>query len=162
MAGIARPRPGRAGPGAGQPVPVQAPVRALTAAYDASAHDLFTTFAAKPGNIVFSPYSIGTAMAMVLSGARGDTESEMARVLRHTLPRAAIDKANASLLATLNGYDRSDAPVACPAGLRFNGKECAGPPTGQRRLSGRLPPGRAAASRPGAGRPRPRSRPPMR
>jgi serpin B len=106
----------------------QAPVRALTAAYDASAHDLFTTFAAKPGNIVFSPYSIGTAMAMVLSGARGETESEMARVLRHTLSRAAIDTANASVLATLNGYDRSAVPVACPAGLRFNDKECEGKP----------------------------------
>src|SRR4051812_35032806 len=66
----------------------RAPVRALTAAYDASAHDLFTTFAARPGNIVFSPYSIGTAMAMALSGARGETEREMARVLRHTLSRA--------------------------------------------------------------------------
>src|SRR5215471_581387 len=103
----------------------RAPVRALTAAYDASAHDLFTTFAAKPGNIVFSPYSIGTAMAMVLSGARGETESEMARVLRHTLTRSAIDKTNASLLATLNGYDRSAAPVTCPAqGMRFNGTGC--------------------------------------
>jgi serpin B len=107
---------------------VQVEVRALTAAYDASAHGLFTTFAAKPGNIVFSPYSVGTAMAMVLSGARGETESEMARVLRHTIPRAAIDRANASVLATLNGYDRSAAPVACPApGMRFNGTECEAP-----------------------------------
>lgn len=104
-------------------------VRALTAAYDASAHDLFTTFAAKPGNIVFSPYSVGTAMAMVLSGARGETETEMARVLRHTLPREAIDRANASVLATLNGYDKSTAPVACPApDMRFNGTDCEAPP----------------------------------
>jgi len=66
---------------------------------------------------------------MVLSGARGETESEMARVLRHTLTRSAIDKANASLLATLNGYDRSAAPVGCPAGLRFNGTECEGAPS---------------------------------
>ncbi len=102
----------------------QAPARALTAAYDASAYDLFTTFAAEPGNIVLSPYSIGTAMAMVLSGARGETESEMARVLRHTLPREAIDKANASVLATLNGYDKSAEPVACPAGMRFDGTDC--------------------------------------
>src|SRR4051794_30494785 len=57
----------------------RAPVLALTAAYDASAHDLFTAFAARPGNIVLSPYSIGTAMAMALSGARGETEREMAR-----------------------------------------------------------------------------------
>jgi serpin B len=131
----------------------RAPVRALTAAYDASAHDLFTTFAAKPGNIVFSPYSIGTAMAMVLSGARGETENEVALVLRHTLPRAAIDKANASVLATLNGYDRSAAPVRCPVGMRFNGTECEGKPSangacpaGYRRDSGCVAPGRKPAS----------------
>jgi serpin B len=107
----------------------EAPVRALTAAYDASAHNLFVTFAAKPGNIVLSPYSIGSAMAMVLSGARGETESEMARVLMHTLPRAAVDKANASVLGVLNGYDRSAEPVACPApGMRFNGTECEASP----------------------------------
>src|ERR1041385_8547210 len=85
-----------------------AQVRALTTAYAASAHGLFTTFAAKPGNIVFSPYSIGTAMAMALAGARGETETWVARVLRQTLPRAAIDRANASVLATLNGYDKRD------------------------------------------------------
>ncbi len=107
----------------------RAPVRALTAAYAASAHDLFTAFAAKPGNVVFSPYSVGTAMAMVLSGARGETEREMARVLQQTLPRAAIDKANASLLAILNGYDRSAIPATCPAGLQFNGTECEGRPS---------------------------------
>ena len=93
-----------------------AQVRALTAAYNASGHDLFVQFAAKPGNIVFSPYSIGTAMAMALAGARGDTEREMASVLRHTLPLDAIDTANTRVLAVLNGYDRSGEAVACPAG----------------------------------------------
>ncbi len=118
-----------ASPGRAQEGTDPASARALTAAYNASAHDLFTTFAARPGNIVFSPYSIGTAMAMVLSGARGETETEMARVLRHTLARAAIDQANASVLATLNGYDRSAVPVGCPPGLRFNGTECEGKPS---------------------------------
>jgi len=107
----------------------RAPVRALAAAYDASAHGLFTTFTTKPGNIVFSPFSVGTAMAMALAGARGETESAMARVLRHTLSRTAIDKANASLLAILNGYDRSAVPVACPPGMRFDGQECVGKPS---------------------------------
>ena len=137
-----------------QPAPDQAEVRALTAAYAASAHGLFTTFAAKPGNIVFSPYSVGTAMAMVLSGARGETEGEMARVLRQTLPRAAIDRANARVLATLNGYDKSAAPVACPApGMRFNGKECEGPaaqngacPAGYREGNRCVAPGRRPPS----------------
>jgi serpin B len=100
-------------------------VRALAAAYDASGHDLFVRFGASPGNIVFSPYSVGTAMAMVLSGARGATATEMARVLRQTQPAGAIDAANKSLLATLNGYDRSAQPVACPnATMHFNGKDC--------------------------------------
>src|SRR5690349_3936211 len=78
---------------AASPVPpahAAEPVRDLTAAYDASGHDLFTQFAAAPGNIVFSPYSIGTAMAMVRSGARGDTEREMATALRQSLAPAAV------------------------------------------------------------------------
>ena len=54
-------------------------IQALVAAYNASGQDLFRTFVASPGNIVFSPYSIGTAMAMALAGARSETEREMAR-----------------------------------------------------------------------------------
>jgi serpin B len=91
-------------------------VRALTAAYNASGHDLFVKFAAKPGNIVFSPYSIGTAMAMALSGARGDTATEMARVLHQTLPLAEMDAANTGVLAILNGYDTHGAQGVCPQG----------------------------------------------
>jgi serpin B len=105
-----------------------APLRALTAAYDASGHDLFTTFTATPGNVVFSPYSIGTAMAMALAGARHDTASEMAAVLRQTLTPGEIDAANAAVLAILNGYDKSAAPVTCPrAAMRFNGQDCEAP-----------------------------------
>src|SRR5881296_2170564 len=80
--------------------------RALTDAYNASGQDLFRSFAAtagnKPGNIVFSPYSIGTAMAMVLAGARGDTEREMAAVLKHRLGRAEIAAANSVARSLLN------------------------------------------------------------
>src|SRR4029453_2959598 len=64
--------------------------RALTDAYNACGQDLFRSFAAKPGNIVFSPYSIGTAMAMVLAGARGETEQQMAAALRHSQGRGEI------------------------------------------------------------------------
>ncbi len=104
------------------------PVRALTAAYNASGHDLFTAFTAAPGNVVFSPYSVGTAMAMVLSGARRETEREIAAVLRQTLAPAAVDAANARVLAILNGYDKSGEPVACPSpAMHFNGSECEAP-----------------------------------
>ena len=46
--------------------------RLLAQAYNASGEGLFKQF--PPGNVVFSPYSIGTAMAMALAGARGETE----------------------------------------------------------------------------------------
>jgi len=131
-----------------------AAARALTAAYNASAHDLFKTFLAEPGNIVFSPYSIGTAMAMALAGARGETEREMASALRQKLSRDAIDAANAGVLAVLNGYDRSRVPVTCPVpAMRFNGQECEAPVPASGRCAfghardGRcIAPGRAPAS----------------
>ena len=111
-------------------------VRALTDAYNACGQDLFRSFAAKPGNIVFSPYSIGTAMAMVLAGARGETEQEMAAVLRHRLARAEIADSNARVLAILNGYDRSKVAPLCPGSMRLVGERC----EIERSSDGRCPP----------------------
>lgn len=102
--------------------------RALVAAYNASGVALFKEFSFKPGNIVFSPYSIGTAMAMVLAGARGSTESEMASVLKQNLTPAQIADANQAVRATLSGYDKSGASPQCRGGLKFNGKRCEGAP----------------------------------
>ena len=62
------------------------------------------------------PYSIGTAMAMALAGARGETEREMVAVLQHSLARAQIDDANAPAIAILNGYDKSDIAAELSAG----------------------------------------------
>ncbi|MBX9777133.1 MAG: hypothetical protein K2Y71_22375 [Xanthobacteraceae bacterium] len=82
----------------------------LSEAYNSSGQQLFARLAAAPGdprNIVVSPYSIGTAMALALSGARGGTETEMIRVLRHSLSREEVNSANAEALAILNQYGRS-------------------------------------------------------
>src|SRR5215475_14726106 len=96
-----------AGPAAAQlHIAAEARVTLLARAYNATGQQLFGQFAATPGNIVFSPYSIGTAMSMALSGARGDTASEMMRVLSMRMATEAIDMANAGMLAILNGYDR--------------------------------------------------------
>jgi len=75
--------------------------KALIAAYNGSGQRLFQAFAEKPGNIVLSPYSIGTAMAMALAGARGETEIEMAKVLGLRLSLDEINAANAAALADL-------------------------------------------------------------
>lgn len=100
------------------------PERLLVQAYNASGQQLFKELSAKPGNIVFSPYSIGTAMAMALAGARGDTERQMIEVLKQRLARPQIDAANVQVLATLNGYDRSAVTPACPQGMQLNDKQC--------------------------------------
>jgi serpin B len=101
-----------------------AQVQSLTQAYNASGLGLFQGFSSAPGNIVLSPYSIGTAMAMALSGARGATEEQMAAVLKHRLPRAEIDAANSAALASLNAYDRGKTPPTCPADMRLNSVRC--------------------------------------
>jgi serpin B len=85
---------------------VDANVKALSEAYNSSGHELFSRLATSPGNIVFSPYSVGTAMALALSGARGETEAEMSRVLKHQLTREQIDGANGNALAILNQHGK--------------------------------------------------------
>ena len=104
--------------------PDQDQVRPLTKAYNTSGLDLFQTLAVEPGNIVLSPYSIGTAMAMVLSGARGETQTEMAAALRHAPATGGIDAANASALAVLSAYDKPSA-ATCPGGFTLTDKLCA-------------------------------------
>ncbi len=107
----------------------RADVRALTSGYNASGQALFKDFASRPGNIVFSPYSIGTAMAMALAGTRGETEREMAKVLQQSLGRAQINDANAAAIAILNGYDKGNVPPTCPPGMQLAGERCEGKPT---------------------------------
>ena len=105
-----------------------AAIGALTRAYNSSGQALFRQFAGKPGNIVFSPYSIGTAMAMALSGARGDTAAEMQRALQHSLPVAGMEAANGQAMAILNAYDHSADPWTCPQAMTVNGHQCEAQP----------------------------------
>jgi serpin B len=75
----------------------------LVDAFNGTGQRLFQGFAKEPGNVVISAYSIGTAIAMVLSGARGANAAEMAKVLGQKLPRDEMNAANAAALASLNG-----------------------------------------------------------
>jgi serpin B len=102
---------------------------ALIAAYNATGQKLHRQFSATPGNIVFSPYSIGTAMAMALAAARGETEREMAQALRLPLSRAEIASANARVIAMLNAYDKSTATPTCPPAMRLVGNRCESAPS---------------------------------
>lgn len=58
---------------------------------------LYAKLLSEEGNLFFSPYSISTALAMTYAGARGQTESQMAKVLGF----ADIVNPDAELSATL-------------------------------------------------------------
>src|SRR5580704_11768751 len=49
----------------------------LIGGYNRTGQRLFRELAKTSGNVVLSPYSIGTAMAMAQAGARGETQAEM-------------------------------------------------------------------------------------
>lgn len=61
-------------------------------------------------NIFFSPYSISTALAMTSAGARGETATQMNRVLSFTLPPTTFHPAFAQLthqLTNVQGFQLS-------------------------------------------------------
>ena len=60
-------------------------VEQLVAGNTAFAFDLYQELSPSSGNMVFSPYSISLAFAMVYGGARGETASQMAQTLHYTL-----------------------------------------------------------------------------
>jgi leukocyte elastase inhibitor len=112
-------------------IAAEARVTLLARAYNAAGQQLFGQLAASPGNVVFSPYSVGTAMSMLISGARGDTASEIMRAMSMRMAADAIDAANAEMLSILNSYDQSAAPPFCPPRTSVNGANCEARPGGE-------------------------------
>jgi serpin B len=58
----------------------KANVEATVEAYNGFAFDLCSRYSHGTGNILFSPYSISTALSMTFEGARGETAEEMEKV----------------------------------------------------------------------------------
>ncbi|OJH41470.1 serpin family protein [Cystobacter ferrugineus] len=73
----------------------------------------------KPGsNLLFSPFSISHAFAMVYAGARGDTESQMAQALHFTLPRERLHPAVNALNLALQARTEAKVEGGAPPSLR--------------------------------------------
>jgi serpin B len=68
-------------------------VSELVAGNNRFAFDLFHAVAQGEDNLLFSPYSISTALAMTYAGARGETAEQMANVLHYTLSKAQLHPA---------------------------------------------------------------------
>ncbi len=78
-------------------------VTALVRGNNTFAWELFQQTSQNKGNIVISPFSVSTALAMTYAGARGTTAEEMAKVLRFDLPGDRFHAANRELLDELTG-----------------------------------------------------------
>jgi serpin B len=74
------------------------------------AFDLYRRLADKPGNLLFSPYSISTALAMTSAGAKGKTAEEMQTVL-HFPPQEQLHPALATIINDINGPGQRQHPV---------------------------------------------------
>ncbi len=83
--------------------PAKEDVKALVQGNNAFALDLYRRLGAKGGNVVFSPYSISTALAMTYAGARGETAEQMAKVLHFSLPQERLHQAFGGLIGQLQG-----------------------------------------------------------
>jgi serine protease inhibitor len=80
------------------PAAVAPDVDAVVKGNTTFAIDLYQKLKSQPGNMFFSPYSISTALAMTYAGARGQTETEMAKVLHVSLPQQRVHEAYSVLV----------------------------------------------------------------
>jgi len=78
--------------------PVTSDTQQLVDGNRAFALDLLHALRDTEGNLVFSPYSISTALAMTYAGARGTCAEEMAQTLHFALPSERLHPAFAELL----------------------------------------------------------------
>jgi serpin B len=81
-------------------------LKPLVEANTAFALQMYGELRSSEGNLVFSPYSISSALAMVYAGAREETARQMAQTLH-------FDQCPADVHALFHGLDRSLALAAC-------------------------------------------------
>jgi serpin B len=88
------------------PFTVTPEVKSTVDGNTAFALDLYQKLKARSGNLFLSPYSISTSLAMTYAGARGQTETEMARTLHFGLAQANLHAAFSALGARMNRIQR--------------------------------------------------------
>jgi len=84
------------------PEAIRPDVAAIAQANNQFACDLYAKLAVHDGNVVASPFSISTAMAMVDAGAAGNTDAELRGALHFTLPGERTHAAYGAVLDSLD------------------------------------------------------------
>lgn len=98
--------------------PAEAPqpesdIKSLVQGNNAFALDLYSRLAAEGGNLLFSPYSVSTALGMTYAGARGNTEAQMSRTLHFALPQERLHPAFGAVQRKLRAIEeRGDVELA--------------------------------------------------
>lgn len=94
------------------PAVPEADLNELVAGNTTFALSLYQEIRKEPGNLFYSPYSISSALAMTIAGARGETESQMAGALSFTLPQdrlhPAFNALDLALTSRGQGADSQD------------------------------------------------------
>ena len=78
--------------------------------------DLYRKLAAEDGNLIYSPLSTATALAMTYAGAANNTDTQMAAVLHNTLPKDTFHAAFNKL--TIDLASRNLAPHSTQEGTK--------------------------------------------
>ena len=76
-------------------------VNPLVKGNNAFACDLYAKLRANKGNLIFSPYSVSTALAMTYAGARGETAEQMQKTLHFLLGQEGLHEAFRTLASQL-------------------------------------------------------------
>ncbi len=101
------------------PIVPQSDAEALIEGNAAFAMELYQQLRGETGNLFYSPYSISLALAMTYAGARGQTEAEMAKVMRYTLSQDALHPAFNALDQEL-ASQAIDPQAGMGKGFQFN------------------------------------------
>jgi serine protease inhibitor len=107
-----------------QPLPFKDPPAAsLVDANNGFGIDLYQTLSSRPGNMIFSPYSISASLAMAYAGARGQTAIEMARVLHFGSLQFDVHSAFGQLNERINAAERHSGVTLLSANSLWSQKD---------------------------------------
>ncbi|NOQ23006.1 MAG: serpin family protein [Candidatus Aegiribacteria sp.] len=95
-------------PGITEPNATEEDLQELASGNSSFAFDLYRALGEEESNIIFSPYSISAALAMTYAGAEGTTETEMAEVLKFSLPENRLHPSFNLLDQRLAAYAEED------------------------------------------------------